>query len=313
MKKWLLALVSVIILFTLCTYIFIPSRLIISTNIMMDATQNGTIRILYDPSKWSKWWPGDTTENNEGYDLNKYNYQVYKKYYDHLVVRISHHNSHYNSSIFVFAVPADSVLLKWKCNINSSLNPIKRIFQYHQAVVIAGGMKIIFDSLNSFLSNNSNIYNSFLIREITVKDSFLISTKKDFNHYPSTKEVYSLIQLLRTYMLKNNSAPIDSPMLNVTIIDSSHFRTEVAIPINKELKNEGNIIISKRLVTHGHMLETTVKGGIQKINLGTSQLDTYINDYKIILMAIPFQSLVTNRLQQPDSSQWVTKVYYPVF
>ena len=29
--------------------------------------------------------------------------------------------------------------------------------------------------------------------------------------------------------------------------------------------------------------------------------------------AIPFESLVTNRMQEPDTSKWVTKIYYPGF
>ena len=27
--------------------------------------------------------------------------------------------------------------------------------------------------------------------------------------------------------------------------------------------------------------------------------------------AIPFESLITNRLEEPDTSKWVTKIYYP--
>ena len=62
----------------------------------------------------------------------------------------------------------------------------------------------------------------------------------------------------------------------------------------------------------GNILITEVKGDNKEIQKAYTQIQHYISDYKRIAPAIPFESLVTDRRKQPDSSQWVTKIYYPV-
>ena len=67
----------------------------------------------------------------------------------------------------------------------------------------------------------------------------------------------------------------------------------------------------KRVVTE-KVLATHIKGGTYKIYHALGQMQTYLNDYHLFSPAIPFQSLVTNRLSEPDSSKWITNIYYPL-
>jgi len=62
----------------------------------------------------------------------------------------------------------------------------------------------------------------------------------------------------------------------------------------------------------GNILVTEVKGGPSIINNAFKQMDTYVTDHERIPPAIPFLSLVTNRVQEPDTSKWITRIYYPV-
>jgi hypothetical protein len=41
-------------------------------------------------------------------------------------------------------------------------------------------------------------------------------------------------------------------------------------------------------------------------------MELYISDHERVPPAIPFLSLVTNRMLEPDSSKWITLIYYPV-
>jgi hypothetical protein len=85
----------------------------------------------------------------------------------------------------------------------------------------------------------------------------------------------------------------------------------VGIPVNKVLNESGDIVL-KRMVL-GNILEAEVQGGTFRVNQAAKQLEHYVSDYKYSSPAIPFQQLVTNRLQEPDSSRWITRLYYPVF
>jgi hypothetical protein len=62
----------------------------------------------------------------------------------------------------------------------------------------------------------------------------------------------------------------------------------------------------------GDILVTEVRGGPHHIKKGLQQLEYYLNDYQRTSPAIPFESLITDRSIQPDTAQWVTRIYYPV-
>ena len=85
----------------------------------------------------------------------------------------------------------------------------------------------------------------------------------------------------------------------------------VAVPTKTELPSEGNFQLKKMI--RGNILLAEVKGGLHTIINGEQELDNYVNDYKKIAPAIPFQSLVTNRQLVTDTSKWVTQLYYPIF
>jgi hypothetical protein len=41
-------------------------------------------------------------------------------------------------------------------------------------------------------------------------------------------------------------------------------------------------------------------------------MKAYMKDFKLTSPAMPFELLVTNRANEPDTSKWVTKIYYPI-
>jgi hypothetical protein len=84
----------------------------------------------------------------------------------------------------------------------------------------------------------------------------------------------------------------------------------VAIPVGSRMMSEGDFLFS-RLVP-GKFLFTEVKGGPAAVDRALSGIKDYIRDYQRTVMAVPFQSLVTDRMQEPDSTRWVTRIYYPV-
>jgi hypothetical protein len=100
-------------------------------------------------------------------------------------------------------------------------------------------------------------------------------------------------------------------MLNIETADSINYHVRVALPISKVLSTSGEIL-EKRMPGQGNILVTEFKGGIDAANKAFAQIENYANDYQRVAPAIPFYSLVTDRLAEPDSSKWITKIYFPV-
>jgi hypothetical protein len=93
--------------------------------------------------------------------------------------------------------------------------------------------------------------------------------------------------------------------------DSGLFKTEVAIPVNKAIP-QNKIYLIKRMVP-GKILVAEIKGGDYSAREALRQMHIFMTDNNLSSPAIPFQSLITNRMEEPDTLKWITKIYYPVF
>ncbi|HVK97955.1 MAG TPA: hypothetical protein VM368_09060, partial [Flavisolibacter sp.] len=190
-----------------------------------------------------------------------------------------------------------------------SSNPLEKIGRYFAAGKIRSSFTKILEQLKSFTETSSNLY-GMKINNTKVKDQFLVSIKESLNKAPANSTIYSLIEELEYYINQQNAKPTAHPMLHV---DSSNTKYEVmvAIPVNKPL--QGNSRIQPKRMVLGNILEAEVKGGPEAIKKGKIELNNYREDYDRTSPAIPYESLVTNRLQERDSSKWITRLYYPVF
>lgn len=317
MKKWLIRLTALVVLLLAGSYVFVPGKLTIAAVTLINATSKGTYRCLSEKNKWPKWWPDSdskqhsSTGNKE--DLFVYNgstYQISQQLFNTIEVLIQNNNYKINSFLYVIPLRADSVAIEWKGFLQTSLNPLTRMRQYLQARDLKNDMTTILARLKPFLEKKENIYN-ITIEETTVKDTLLVASKAVTTGYPATSDVYDLIKKLKAYIRIQGASETNYPMLHVKPIDSTHFEAMVAIPVNKELKNTKNIFF--KTMVAGNILVTEVTGGPHRISQAYAQLENYMEDYQKVPPAIPFESLVTDRLQQTDTTKWVTRIYYPVF
>ncbi len=100
-------------------------------------------------------------------------------------------------------------------------------------------------------------------------------------------------------------------MLNIQKEKSGKYKTEVALPMDT-LITTGKYLAIKRLPYQGDLIVTEVSGGLEKTKEAFDQIQIYALDHHRNMAALPFYSLVTNRLVQPDSSKWITKIYCPI-
>ena len=172
-------------------------------------------------------------------------------------------------------------------------------------------MQAILNSMKVFLEKTENIY-GFVVLDTKVMDSVLVTTRRSFNQKPSIQDIDSMIRSLKKYIAQNNAIEKNSPMLNVVKTDSSHYKVMTAIPVDRELPNT-NEFVSKFLLKGGNVLEAEIHGGPATIENSLKEFENYRADYKYDSPAIPYQLLVTERIKEPDTTKWITKLYYPVY
>jgi hypothetical protein len=140
----------------------------------------------------------------------------------------------------------------------------------------------------------------------------LVATRWETREEPGTREVYQSIDMLKQYINSQGGRAVGYPMLNIHKLDSNHYLTTIAVPTDKKLNGDNKEIFFKHMVP-GNILETEVKGGPITAAQSIETLKTYISDYHEVEIAMPFQSLVTDRREEPDTNRWVTKAYYPIY
>lgn len=317
MKKWLVGFLKIsLFLLITCLYFFIPSKLSVTKITAVSCSLNGTYRILSNSINWKMWWPsGDSNsvsfqKPDSFFAYKNCKYRITKKLYNSVEISIQYKkDTPFKSIINIISMAPDSMALEWSYTTKSGQNPLSRVEQYNKALKIKRSMAEIMRSLKSFLEKPENIY-GIKINMLSTTDSFLVATKSIYPHYPSTSDIYGLINNLKNHISNQNAIVTGFPIMNIKQIDSLKFRLMVAVPTNKIANDTGNFFYMRMIP--GHFMSTKIKGGIYNVNRAFSQLQLYVSDYKKISMAIPFESLITDRSKIIDSAKWVTEIYFPV-
>jgi len=316
MKKFLIVVISLCILFLAGIYIFIPAKLEISKVNYALCNINAASRAVHESHGWWKWWPGEEdslqhskTTDSVWYVYNGCTFHLNEKLYDAIDIQIKNKETTIESNIQLFKINSDSVAIVWKCSLPTGINPVTRIWKYGQAEHIQNNMAKILSRFTSFLDNKENIYGTNL-QIVMSKDSTMVATKSISEEYPTTSEIYSLIDILKNYIKSNDAKENNFPMLNVRKLENSAFETMVAIPTNKHLSGNGKIFFSRFIPWK--VLTGEVHGGNAMVEKAMRGMKQYLSDYQIPTMAIPFESLVTDRSKETDTLKWITRIYTPV-
>jgi hypothetical protein len=170
---------------------------------------------------------------------------------------------------------------------------------------MAAGLGRMTDSLG-----DERIY-GIPIAQVMTTDSFLLIRRTELPQEPSVQQIYSMLGVLHDWGGKNGVVRTGYPMVNVTPLAVGKYQVETALPIDRVVPSKGEIIFRK--MVRGQFLMSQVQGGPGRVREAFAELNNYVMDQQRTVMAIPFQSLVTDRLQEPDSSRWITRLYYPIY
>jgi hypothetical protein len=315
MKKWTLIFLLLCLLLLSAIYIFIPGKLRIAAVSFIHTNPNIASRYLQDKNKWNRWWPhsrlSDAASVNGNYFYNHdFNYGISGYMANRVSIHIQNNYISTNSFLNIIPVSMDSAAVEWSTTLTTGASPVARINSYLQAHKLKRNMQEVLKNLKTFLEKQENTY-SIRIKQTKVKDTLLIAVKTVSATYPSTPFIYHLINTLKQYAAGEGATATNYPMLHVAQTDQNMYGVEVALPVNKALP--GNKTILYRRMVPGYILEAEVRGGNQTVSNAFAEMELYRNDYQRSSPAIPFESLVTDRMEEKDTAKWITRIYYPVY
>lgn len=312
MKQTFAVVIFVIIVSLISIYFFIPGKMGVVNEIQAACSVGTLQRITGSTDYRLKWLPkaGKVVSAVE-YVLDgcTYLFPTDNSFNNNITVKYKNITTH---TLVTILPLADSVLLSWVFTHKSSNNPIARVADYFAFKHIKATNQKMLQSMLVFLSVKKNVY-GFEVSEQKQTDSTLITIKAKSATFPTVKEIYTNIEKLRQYAVSNAATTTNAPMLNIENGGDGVWHYMVALPIDKALDNTGDIV-AKRMLAGGKILITeNITGGFSNVDKAFKQFEIFKSDNNYKSPAIPFQSLVTDRMKESDSSKWITRLYYPVY
>lgn len=309
MKKWMLLAVLVAGLITGAIYYFIPAQLHIASSGYVGCNARPAALLLLESEQWKRWWPHQTG-NDTVFQQNGFSFSVSNKspYAADMLIKDTDGQMIVSVANLIL-YKNDTTGIEWQCTLHNSANPITRFQNYLLATRIKKSMDQLLKSFILFANDEQHVYGVKIERE-RFKDTFMISSQTHFSAYPSEKNIYEHIEKLTQYAASKGASPINPPMLNIESVDSSGYLLKLALPISKEIPSSDSFRF--RFMIQGNTLRANVTGGPQHIKNTIEQMRLYIGDFHLSSPAIPFESLITNRSLEKDSSKWTTNIFYPV-
>lgn len=311
MKKWVLILFLFIGVSALLLSCFFSRPVMIQANLTGKANPRATMRNMFQDSTILRWWPGtlNRKETKICFFYDGFTFELKDKKLSSLVFRITRNGFEAEGLLNFFPIYPDSVAFGWQVQTRQ-VSPMRSISSFLSSRRLKRDLSFLLLKVESFFAHEENLY-PFKVELTHVKDSTLIFTTGISKGYPVTSFIYGLIHHLAVYAESHGAHQTGYPMLNIQSTEGPYYLTKVALPVNQELPSSGDIQY-KWMLGNGYILKVDVHGGPHKIQQAFETLQQYISESQRLSPAISFQSLVTDRSREPDTSRWITSVYWPV-
>ncbi|QTE38452.1 hypothetical protein J3L18_05065 [Mucilaginibacter gossypii] len=308
MKKIFFIVLTVIIIIA-AAYILLPEKPVIAQDLSIDTSDVIAGKFLTTEGGWDKWWPGTKTGDRQ-YNFKGTKISIDKMTNSSTYLKLKKDNLTFDGEISYFADAEGSVKFKWDAVDKNNTQFFSRITNYFKTKDAEKLVGEILLSLKHFLEDERNAY-GYRIYLNHAKDTVLLVSANTYPIYPSLQVIYNTVTTLQQQAGSQGAKQTNFPMLNVTETDEHEYQVNVALPINKRIIPFQKTSLNN-IPKGGNLLVADVRGGQNTVNNALVQMKIYMKDHRLVSPAMPFQSLVTDRLAQKDTSKWITKIYYPI-
>ncbi len=310
MKNLKIISVLIIVAFLGYFYIYIPTTLKISTFKVSNAYELSATRLIGDPEMLPKSMGANYDSSLHKITVNGISFFIKPALSNIVEVDIEYKHIKTKSFITANAVTNQTTAINWFLEFKTTFNPIQRFNDYQEAIAIKNATTEILNHISAFIEEPKYIY-GFDIKEVTLKDTILITSKFVSKVLPTNAQIYTQADALNKYLTSYHKIAINNPMVTILENPTNDYTVMVGISINGEIP-QTDLYRIKRMPVNGKMFVADVKGGTHAILNGYSALKTYLLDSKRPSPAVPFELLITDRRIVSDTAQWQTRIYYPV-
>lgn len=314
MKNWIwlfLAFVAAVFIF----YLFIPAEYTFNESAHVEVTENEANRLLPKESTWNEISNTTRVGNNPtdtgiGFMTDGAKFRFQGASYGTFSFNVNINETNVPGILQVIPKADSSIWLNFKISYSTGTSPVNRVRNYFKARELGSSSQKFLDATTQYLERVEEGSRKQIVRS-TVMDTNFLSLQFVTEGYPATEEIYKRIDSLTKYIGAQGAKINGAPMLHVRPMDSLRYLSMVALPVNTPVETAGKF--SRKKMIRGNILVYEFKGGSNSTREAFSKVEQYVQDHRLKSPAIPYVSLITNRTAEPDSSKWVSRIYYPIY
>ena len=311
MKKWLLALIILLIAAYLLIGYKIPNDLFINRITEIKANDRALMRAITEVQRRHEWWPKKGTDQSNNISLNGYRFSFTKINDSNVGVMMASGTDSVSGEIRLLKQPTDICEISWTCTQRTRQNVLTNTWYYLKAQKISKTIDELLVQLKDYSQNTERLY-GYPIQTEHLKDDIVtvsnhIIARKDF--YP---QLHKDFKNLESYIHLNNLQATGNYMINVHEESGDSLNLMTGIPTNDFTAASG-IINHTQMPPGGNMITASYKGMYKNRMLVFRALEQYVSDHELSKASLPYESIIDNRIPVSDSSTVEIKFFYPVF
>jgi effector-binding domain-containing protein len=310
MKYLKIALFTSIVAIFGYLYLFIPTNIKVSNFIDSKSPELRVVRLIDNHALLTKSVGKYYDSTTKKIIIDNVEFTLNNALSNMIQINVNTSRLQLKSFITANSVTKETSTISWFCDFQTSYNPLQRWLDYNEAVKIKKASATLIQHINEFVEHPINVY-GFDIKEITLKDTILISTKFVSKSMPTNEQIYKAAKELTAYLKSYNKTALENPMVTVFENNTNNFTVRVGISIDGEIPANEKFTI-KKMPVFGKMFVTDVTGNQSTIRDGYAAVKLFLLDSKRPSPAVPFELLINDRQSILDSSQWKTRIFYPV-
>lgn len=302
-------IVFVVLIVLVGIILLLPKQKQFSDKLLVNCTPTAATRVMSDAKNWKMWWPGEIKQDTL-FSFKNQPVSIQTILLNGFYADMNLQNIHAFLDVQFLSAPNKQSEFSYSYTLYYSSNPFTKLIQLIKTATVKSEVISLLSDIKSNLEDVKKVY-GFEIVEERVPNAIHISTKKEYNHYPTTDDIYGLVDALNKYISENQSKAVNDPIYNIFTPDDIHFQLMVAIATDRPLPTN-NTFLFKEMV-RGKIIVGKSIGPNSTIDQCLKQVEYFVKDHGRSSPAIQFNRLITDRRKEKDSTRWITTINYPVF
>lgn len=217
------------------------------------------------------------------------------------------------NGVLHFEDAPDGIKVTWEFSTDPISNPFARLAM----AILTPQMEMMFDQgleglKNQAEENAQNGSASMPIEELEVESFIYISLMDSAYDDEMSAHYDQAYSTLERFAAEHNLEITGQP-LSVTHRwdeETSFGVFEPAMPVNKTVEGNGEVMVKESY--SGKALKATYKGSYDDVAETWTALMTKLHSEGYEANGLPWKIYVTDTIQEPDTSKWITEIYMPV-